>query len=113
MTEAKTGRHPLDQIRRTIRQKLLTTIRLDDPLAGSSLSRCGQGQEMADPLIHLIVRIPLHIPTTYKAGGTEMAPKPTNKEKTQKKKRVPMSAPFPDGRGPTRPQCVRSWRPGR
>jgi len=27
MTEAKTGRHPLDQIRRTIRQKLLTPIR--------------------------------------------------------------------------------------
>jgi hypothetical protein len=84
MTEAKTGRHPLDQIRRTIRQKLLAPIRLDDPLACSSLSRCGQSQEMADPLIHLIVRIPLHTPTTYKAGGTEMGPERTISEKIQK-----------------------------
>jgi hypothetical protein len=39
---------------------------------------------MADPLIHLIVRIPLHTPTTYNAGGTEMGPERTISEKIQK-----------------------------
>jgi hypothetical protein len=40
-------------------------------------------------------------------------PKRTIREKIQKKKRVPMSAPFSDSRSPAKPRFARTWRPGR
>jgi hypothetical protein len=87
MTEAKTGRHPLDQIRRAIRQKLLTPIRLDDPLAGSRLGRCGQSQKLADPLIHLIVRIPLHRRQRTKPLGQKIGPETDDQREISEKEK--------------------------
>jgi len=63
MTQPEPGRNPLHQVRGTIRQKLLTTIRQHQPLTSGSKSGRHQTQEMADPRIDLIVRNPLQLHT--------------------------------------------------
>jgi hypothetical protein len=63
MPQPITGRQPLSQIPCTISQEQLATVHFDQPLTRRRGRPRHQTQEVADPLIDLIVgnSIPIHI----------------------------------------------------
>ena len=96
MAQTKPGRHPLRKIASPIRQEPLTHISIDQPVTDLGVESGQPREQMADPLIHLIIRetLPLHTPNV-RTGVTETGQKPANHKENRENSKPPNDPSIP------------------